>query len=266
MLSRGVEASKSVGSLVRSHSARERSLCPDSVSPMIPLGEDLTIQTASSSINGTLEQAIERFKLREICEGFPVHRDASEWSKFRALFAKEDAYVFTTWSGGVPVDKFVEVSKAGFRAGVRIMHRASGFSVDVSDTHPHRALGKLKATITQRFRMPGAAGGECEVDVEAQCRLCFFLQKDGDAWAIRYFKGIYEKDKAIPVDPRYVPTFDDARLAAMPEGYRFLAYAQSQTNPVLMDLPQLRGEAVEQFYRTFASWLQGNDVAAELGV
>ena len=73
-------------------------------------------------------------------------------------------------------------------------HRASGFTVDVATSGPaagRRALGKLKATITQRFILPCAQGAECEVDVEAQCRLCFFLQRDeaGD-WAIRYFKGI----------------------------------------------------------------------------
>lgn len=52
-------------------------------------------------------EALERAKLREICEGFPCvrlrldrsafltrqHRDACEWAKFRALFATEDAYV-----------------------------------------------------------------------------------------------------------------------------------------------------------------------------
>jgi hypothetical protein len=38
----------------------------------------------------------------------------------RALFAKDDAYVFTTWSGGVPVDNFIQISKTGFEKGVKI--------------------------------------------------------------------------------------------------------------------------------------------------
>lgn len=43
-------------------------------------------------------------------------RDACEWSKMRALFAEKDAYVFTTWSGGVPIDEFIKVGirKPGF--------------------------------------------------------------------------------------------------------------------------------------------------------
>lgn len=44
-------------------------------------------------------------------EGFPAHRDACEWAKMRALFAEKDAYVFTTWSGGVPIDEFIKVCK-----------------------------------------------------------------------------------------------------------------------------------------------------------
>lgn len=71
--------------------------------------------------------------------GFPAHRDACEWSKMRALFAEKDAYVFTTWSGGVPIDNFIKVasshsgrifadreiqiSETGFSKGVRIAVR-----------------------------------------------------------------------------------------------------------------------------------------------
>jgi hypothetical protein len=38
----------------------------------------------------------------------------------RALFADEDAYVFTTWSGGVPIDEFIKISEIGFSKGVKI--------------------------------------------------------------------------------------------------------------------------------------------------
>ncbi len=83
--------------------------------------------------------ALERWKIRELCEGFPCHRDACEWTKvgvvlevidnvvktyndvqMRALFAADDAYVFTTWSGGVPIDDFIKISQKGFEKGVKI--------------------------------------------------------------------------------------------------------------------------------------------------
>lgn len=54
-------------------------------------------------------------------------------------------------------------------------------------------------------------------------------------------RGFYEKDKATPVDPRKVPVFDDAKLAAFPAGYRFLAYGQSAAYKIKLDLPQTRG-------------------------
>lgn len=41
----------------------------------------------------------------------------------RALFADEDAYVFTTWSGGVPIDEFIKISEIGFSKGVKIAVR-----------------------------------------------------------------------------------------------------------------------------------------------
>lgn len=62
-------------------------------------------------------------------------------------------------------------------------------------------------------------GEKCEVDIEADCRLCFFLQKYNGEWKNHFFKGFYEKDKAIPVDPRKVPKFDDEKLASFPAGY-----------------------------------------------
>lgn len=77
-------------------------------------------------------------------------------------------------------------------------------------------------TITQRFVMPSTVQGEtCEVDIEADCRLCFFVEKNSQGeWKNHFFKGFYEKDKAIPVDPRKIPQFDEEKLATFPDGYR----------------------------------------------
>ena len=52
-----------------------------------------------------------------------------------------------------------------------------------------RGVGKLKAIITQRFVAPCEKGGECSVDVECQCRLCFFVEKNAKGeWKAKYFK------------------------------------------------------------------------------
>jgi hypothetical protein len=72
--------------------------------------------------NGSLEQALTRFKLAEICQGWGVHRDAREWVHYRDMFW-DDAIVYTTWSGGQAIDDFINVSKKGFDKGDAIMHR-----------------------------------------------------------------------------------------------------------------------------------------------
>ncbi|GAA5831580.1 hypothetical protein JCM11251_000757 [Rhodosporidiobolus azoricus] len=244
--------------------------------PLTP-GAAPPLPSNSTSLNGTADEALERWKIRELMEGFPAHRDACEWPKMRALFA-EEAYVFTTWSGGVPIDEFIKISEAGFAKGVKIAHRVNGGTVDLATTGPlayKRGLGKLKATITQRFIMPlqgGKEGETCEVDVDADCRLCFFVEKKEDgSWKNHFFKGFYEKDRLIPVDPRKLPQLDDTKLATYPEGYRYLGYAQNQAAgyAIKMDLPQSRGEEHDHFYQTFIDWLNGKSVEemkVELGV
>jgi hypothetical protein len=55
-----------------------------------------------------------------------------------------------------------------------------------------------------------------------------------------------------------VPRLDAERLAALPEGYRHLAYIQTGIGyRVKLDMPMARGEAVEDLYRRGAQWLAG---------
>jgi hypothetical protein len=48
-----------------------------------------------SHINGNQDQLLDRLAVAEICKGWPVYRDASEWHNFRNLFA-EKATVWTS--------------------------------------------------------------------------------------------------------------------------------------------------------------------------
>lgn len=59
----------------------------------------------------------------------------------RALFAEEDAYVFTTWSGGVPIDEFIKISQIGFSKGVKIAVRLlSSPSASFADSFFRRSI------------------------------------------------------------------------------------------------------------------------------
>ncbi|XPS72907.1 hypothetical protein M3J09_005064 [Ascochyta lentis] len=66
------------------------------------------------------KEALERFKIREICEGWGVYRDAAEWSNYRSMFF-DDAYIATSWNQG-NIDEFIEASKEGFAKGSSFMY------------------------------------------------------------------------------------------------------------------------------------------------
>ena len=51
-----------------------------------------------SHINGTANELSDRLAVAELCKGWPVYRDASEWQNYRDLFT-EDATVWTSKSG-----------------------------------------------------------------------------------------------------------------------------------------------------------------------
>jgi hypothetical protein len=143
------------------------------------------------------------------------------------------------------VDDFIAISKQGKDKGDFIMHRECGTLVEYSAEHG-RAVGKMKATITQRFKTPESlATAEVpvgtEFDVDCDCRFIFFCFKDaaaGGAWKAKYVKLFYEKDKIVPVDGLHTPTFPQELLASFPQGYSYLGAAQSMLGyPVTKHLP-----------------------------
>jgi hypothetical protein len=209
--------------------------------------------------------------------------------------------VYTTWSGRVDVDRFIEMSKQGMEKGVFIMHRVCGSTTDIQEllgdhdprigsAKPRRAVTKMKAIITQRFVLDG-----CEVDVEADCRFCFFWEKipvllsstnhssaaisayqrtdipSRLEWRARFVRHFYEKDKLVPTNPNRIPKIDETKLEEYPLGYRYLAYCQEQTMgdgvKVKKDLPgHLReGETLnkrehDNLLILCRKWLEGDDV------
>lgn len=172
----------------------------------------------------------------------------------------------SAWSGGLSVDEFIKVSREGRERGDFIMHRENSTLVDLNPVKL-RAVGKMKATITQRFNIQG-----CSVDIECDCRFQFFCKKipskSGSLeWKTQYVKLIYEKDKMIPVDGQSVPKFDEAQLNLYPEGYRYLGLAQSTLgHQVLPGLPILNNKAFFEMYDAINLWLQGDDIGRLLGV
>ncbi|KAI9667092.1 MAG: hypothetical protein M1831_001269 [Alyxoria varia] len=205
-------------------------------------------------LNGSTDEILARFCVSELCLAWPVYRDASEWRNYRESFA-DDAVVFTTWAGGMQIDDFVDTSIRGRANGDFIMHRVNGVLVDLN-LERGRAIGKMKATITQRFTLDGI---QCDVDCDN--RFIFFCQKYPDGWKIRWHKLFYEKDKLIPVDGKTVPHFPQEELDKYPEGYKYLGAAQAKLgHQVLTDLPNGNNEGFFKMYEAMEDWLMGKEV------
>jgi hypothetical protein len=184
----------------------------------------------------------------EVVQNWALWRDAGDWERFRDVW-HEDGWMTATWFQG-PAAKFIEVSRAGFEKGVSILHFLGGSSVEVNGS---RAIAQTKMTISQR----GDVDRET-VDVVCTGRFYDFFEQRKNRWAIVRRQPIYEKDRMDPLDPSASLKLDPDLLGSFPEGYRHLAYLQSKLGfNVKLDLPQLRGEAVEKLYRQGRAWLDG---------
>ena len=96
------------------------------------------------------------------------------------------------------------------------------------------------------------------VDVVCTGRFYDFLEKRDGRWGMVLRQPIYEKDRMDPVDPAAKLVLDKALLERFPEGYRHLAYLQTQIGfTVKTDMPGLKGPEVQALYARGNGWLEG---------
>ena len=190
--------------------------------------------------------------------------------KFESNGLTRSTNFLIAWSACLPFEAFIEKSKVGKAAGDFIMHRECGTLVELNAA-AGRAVGKMKATITQRFTIsPGGAGGAdgdggpslepVQFDVDCDCRFHFFCFKDGAGeWKVKYVKLIYEKDKVVPVDGTRAPTFRKEILDLYPEGYKYLGAAQRMLGHAIDDsLPTPHDHTLWlDLYAKMGEWLDG---------
>jgi hypothetical protein len=190
----------------------------------------------------------DRDSIREVVENWVVWRDAGDWERFRGVW-HDDGRMMATWFQG-SAEEFIAVSRAGFEKGVSILHFLGGNSVDLAGS---RAISQTKMTISQR-----ALVHEVTVDVVCTGRFYDFFEKRDGRWAIVLRQPIYEKDRMDPVDPAASLKLDDQLLQRFPEGYRHLAYLQTEIGyQVKPDMPGLKGPEVEALYARGRAWLEG---------
>ncbi|KAH7116658.1 hypothetical protein B0J13DRAFT_599945 [Dactylonectria estremocensis] len=168
-------------------------------------------------------------------------------------------YSHINGSTGDLIDRlaFIDLSKEGKANGVFIMHRECRTLVKLSPRQG-RALGKLKATITQRFDF----GEGFQFDVDCDCRYIFFCERDGNnGWKVRFIKLFYKKDKVIPVNGHTAPHFSEEELAKYPVRYRFLGAAQARLGyKIDTQLPTASNELRGTMYAAMEKWLDGEKI------
>jgi len=195
-----------------------------------------------------MTDAVDRQAIRDLVENWAIWRDAGDWDRFRTLW-HPDGRMMATWFQGT-ADEFITVSQEGFARGVRILHFLGGTSIDRADD---RAIAQTKMTISQR-----ALVHDVLCDVVCTGRFYDFLERDASRWVLVLRQPIYEKDRLDPVDPAARLELDRAQLERFPEGYRHLAYLQTNIGyQVKTDMPGLTGPEVEALYRRGAAWLAG---------
>lgn len=194
------------------------------------------------------QQLLDRLAIRDLVENWAVWRDAGDWERFATVW-HEEGWMSATWFQG-PARDFMRVSQEGFARGVRILHFLGGTSIDLSG---ERAIAQTKMTISQR-----APVHDVLCDVVCTGRFYDFLEKRQGRWGIVRRQPIYEKDRIDPVDPAATLRLDQKALAALPEGYRHLAYMQELIGyKVKRDMPGLIGAEVEKLYGEGRTWLAG---------
>jgi len=190
----------------------------------------------------------DREQIRNVVESWVVWRDAGDWERFRGVW-HDDGRMMATWFQG-PAAEFIEVSRAGFERGVRILHFLGGSSIDIAGD---RAVAQTKMTITQRARVHDV---ECEVVCTGRF-YDFFESREG-RWAIVLRQPIYEQDRLSPLDPAARLELDRVALERYPVGYRHLAYLQERQGLTIKpDMPGLTGAEVEALYESGKRWLAG---------
>ncbi len=193
-------------------------------------------------------ESADRAAIRALVENWAVWRDAGHWDRFATCW-HEDGFMMATWCQA-PWRDFIAASVAGWDKGVSILHFLGGHSADVNGT---RAISQTKMTISQRAPVHGVL-----VDVVCTGRFYDFLEKRGGKWGVVLRQPIYEKDRMDPVSPSARLELDAALLEKFPEGYRHLAYAQTQIGyEVKTDMPGLKGDIVAALYQRGAQWLAG---------
>jgi len=195
--------------------------------------------------------------IRDLVDKWVIYSDAGDWDRF-ALLWHTDGWMSATWFQA-PAANFVKARREGWEKGVSIIHFLGAHTADIVGD---RAVAQTKMTISQR-----APVHDVLCDVVCTGRFYDFLEKRAGRWGFVRRQPIYEKDRLDPVDPKASIELDQALLNRFPEGYRHLAYLQTQVGYKVKEkgMPGLKGPEVEKLYAEGKAWLEGSPTPGQPG-
>jgi hypothetical protein len=118
-----------------------------------------------------------------------------------------------------------------------------------------RATAQTKMQIVQRGQVHGL-----EVDVTCLGRFVDALEKRDGRWGIVLRQPVYELDRMTTVEPGTKLKLDSHLLHSFPEGYRHLAYLQTQMGfHISQTFPGTHGPEIEALNTRMRHWLAGEE-------
>ena len=197
-------------------------------------------------------EADDRAEIRQLIDDWVIWRDSADWDRLARCW-HPGGRIVTTWYQSTGAD-FVARSRRAWDEGLNVLHTLGGSSVELNGD---RAVAQTRMMILQRAPVHGVLA-----DVRCYGRFWDALEKRDGRWALMLRQPIYEGDSLNPVDPSATVVLAPEVLAAYPEGYRHLAYLQSQLGfDVARDLPGTRGPEVAALQARGRRWLAGEPVS-----
>ncbi len=192
--------------------------------------------------------------IREVIDNWVIFSDSGLWEEFTTVW-NDGADMSATWKEA-PATEFMAGRRTGWDSGVSIIHSVGGSSIVLNGD---RAIAQTKMKISQRAEVHGVL-----VDVDCTGRFFDFFEKIDGKWGISRRRCIYEKDRMDPVDSSQTLQLDQELLESFPEGYRHLAYLQTQIGYQISGHPRagMKGPEIEELYAAGRDFLAGEPLSA----
>ena len=198
----------------------------------------------------TSSDLLDRLEIRELLENWVIWRDAGDWERFATVWHANGRMIATWFQASAA--EYIAGCRRLFDAGVIGLHSLGSTSIDVNSS---RAIAQTKMQIVQRGQVHGVV-----VDVTCLGRFVDALEKRDGRWGIVLRQPVYELDRLTTVEPCAMLELDAHLLQSFPEGYRHLAYLQTQMGfQVSRTLPGTRGPEIEALGARMRRWLAGDE-------